>query len=142
MLDPQHSSSRIISTKSYNNLVYKLVEYKNLPPLSTCKASIDASEDDSKDSSYVMIPEDTSSSSIPTSPDPTHSLVDSVGCTVPSNEELYHDGPAIESFLNETSSQLTYYGLLCLYQVVRERELCVFFRNNHFSTMFRMNDRC
>ena len=51
-------------------------------------------------------------------------------------EELLRHGPVIETFLTETASQLTYVGLLALYQHVRERQLAIFFRNDHFSTMF------
>ncbi len=43
-----------------------------------------------------------------------------------------------EKFLAVTASQLTYYGLIQLHELVKERELCVFFRNNHFSTMFKL----
>ncbi|KAL0907867.1 hypothetical protein M5K25_022316 [Dendrobium thyrsiflorum] len=45
----------------------------------------------------------------------------------------------IKSFLESTASQLTIYGLFCLQEGLKERELCVFFRNNHFSTMFKFN---
>ncbi|XP_038605893.1 ubiquitin carboxyl-terminal hydrolase MINDY-2 isoform X2 [Tachyglossus aculeatus] len=40
-----------------------------------------------------------------------------------------------EQFLNTTATQLTYHGLCELTSAVQEGELCVFFRNNHFSTM-------
>lgn len=43
-----------------------------------------------------------------------------------------------EKFLAVTASQLTYYGLVQLHELVKERELCIFFRNNHFSTMFKL----
>ena len=45
-------------------------------------------------------------------------------------------GPIIETFLADTAAQLTYVGLLSLYQTLRERQLAIFFRNDHFSTMF------
>eukprot|EP00743_Colponemidia_sp_Colp-15_P005197 GILK01005592.1.p1 GENE.GILK01005592.1~~GILK01005592.1.p1 ORF type:complete len:564 (-),score=122.28 GILK01005592.1:478-2130(-) len=48
-------------------------------------------------------------------------------------------GRYIENFLTETASQLTYFGLLELHREVNERELCVFFRNNHFSTVFKIH---
>eukprot|EP00241_Pyramimonas_parkeae_P003724 CAMPEP_0114228484 /NCGR_PEP_ID=MMETSP0058-20121206/2372_1 /TAXON_ID=36894 /ORGANISM="Pyramimonas parkeae, CCMP726" /LENGTH=667 /DNA_ID=CAMNT_0001339443 /DNA_START=409 /DNA_END=2413 /DNA_ORIENTATION=+ len=48
------------------------------------------------------------------------------------------DAHAVECFLQETASQLTYYGLASLHQGVRERQLCVLFRNNHFGTLFRL----
>lgn len=49
--------------------------------------------------------------------------------------ELMRQGPIIETFLAETASQLTYIGLLALYETVRERQLGIFFRNDHFSTI-------
>lgn len=47
------------------------------------------------------------------------------------------EGAAAERFLRETASQLTYYGLTQLRQTLKEDELCVFFRNNHFSTLLK-----
>ncbi|CAI0414126.1 unnamed protein product [Linum tenue] len=46
-------------------------------------------------------------------------------------------GELIRNFLKNNASQLTFYGLFCLQEGLKERELCVFFRNNHFSTMFK-----
>ncbi|KAF9685763.1 hypothetical protein SADUNF_Sadunf03G0087800 [Salix dunnii] len=46
-------------------------------------------------------------------------------------------GERIRNFLKNNASQLTFYGLFCLQDGLKERELCVFFRNNHFSTMFK-----
>ncbi|KAL2516809.1 ubiquitin carboxyl-terminal hydrolase MINDY-1 [Abeliophyllum distichum] len=46
-------------------------------------------------------------------------------------------GELIRNFLRNSASQLTIYGLFCLQDKVKERELCVFFRNNHFNTMFK-----
>lgn len=43
----------------------------------------------------------------------------------------------ISHFLQSTSSQLTYAGFAELYAKTRDREISVFFRNNHFSTMFK-----
>ena len=43
----------------------------------------------------------------------------------------------VEEFLQDTASQLTYFGLAALHSGVSEGELCVFFRNNHFCTMCR-----
>ncbi|XP_010529522.1 PREDICTED: ubiquitin carboxyl-terminal hydrolase MINDY-1-like [Tarenaya hassleriana] len=47
------------------------------------------------------------------------------------------EGNLIRSFLESSASQLTFCGLFCLQEGLKERELCVFFRNNHFSTMFK-----
>lgn len=46
-------------------------------------------------------------------------------------------GEIISNFLKNSANQLTVYGLFCLQDGLKERELCVFFRNNHFSTMFK-----
>ncbi|KAK4761562.1 hypothetical protein SAY87_029446 [Trapa incisa] len=48
-----------------------------------------------------------------------------------------HQGELVRNFLKNNVSQLTFYGLFCLQDGLKERELCVFFRNNHFSTMFK-----
>ncbi|XP_051137706.1 uncharacterized protein LOC127255950 isoform X2 [Andrographis paniculata] len=47
-------------------------------------------------------------------------------------------GEIIRNFMKISASQLTLYGLFCLQDKVKERELCVFFRNNHFNTMFKI----
>ncbi|KAI4303485.1 hypothetical protein MLD38_039108 [Melastoma candidum] len=46
-------------------------------------------------------------------------------------------GELVRNFLRKSASQLTIYGLFSLQESLKERELCVFFRNNHFSTMFK-----
>lgn len=53
--------------------------------------------------------------------------------------KLAEDGPVIEAFLAASASQLTYTGLLKLYEFMNDRQLAVFFRNNHFSTLFALN---
>ncbi|CAN6200533.1 unnamed protein product [Urochloa humidicola] len=50
-----------------------------------------------------------------------------------------HQWELIDNFLRTTANQLTVYGLFCLQEGLNERELCVFFRNNHFNTMFKYN---
>jgi len=47
------------------------------------------------------------------------------------------DGLIIKEFMDRTASQLSYEGLLALHETVRERQLAVFFRNSHFSTMMK-----
>mmetsp|Transcript_11349 Transcript_11349/g.26170 ORF Transcript_11349/g.26170 Transcript_11349/m.26170 type:complete len:409 (+) Transcript_11349:111-1337(+) len=50
---------------------------------------------------------------------------------------ILEEGLLIKEFMNRTASQLSYEGLLELHQVVKERELAVFFRNSHFSAIMR-----
>lgn len=47
------------------------------------------------------------------------------------------EGMVIEHFLNDTASQLTYYGLQCLVETVPEGALSAFFRNNHFAALHK-----
>ena len=44
-----------------------------------------------------------------------------------------------QQFLEESASQLTYHGLCELSTTLKEGELAVFFRNNHFSTIYKRN---
>ncbi|XP_033638864.1 ubiquitin carboxyl-terminal hydrolase MINDY-2-like [Asterias rubens] len=51
-----------------------------------------------------------------------------------------HQGLVAEQFLQSTAAQLTYYGLCELNETTEEGDLCVFFRNNHFSTLIKHKD--
>lgn len=63
-------------------------------------------------------------------------LVEKIICCKQSDDsQLASEGFVAEQFLNNTATQLTYHGLCELTSTVQEGELCVFFRNNHFSTM-------
>jgi len=42
-----------------------------------------------------------------------------------------------EGFVTHTSSQLTHHGLCELNRVIKEGDVCVFFRNNHFNTVLK-----
>ena len=46
----------------------------------------------------------------------------------------------IEAFLADSSHQLTTYGLEQLHATMSDREICIMFRNNHFSTITRHGD--
>ncbi|KAM4747575.1 ubiquitin carboxyl-terminal hydrolase MINDY-2 [Rhinophrynus dorsalis] len=56
-------------------------------------------------------------------------------CKQSDSSELVSEGFVAEQFLSGTATQLTYHGLTELTTTLQEGELCVFFRNNHFSTM-------
>lgn len=53
------------------------------------------------------------------------------------NTELISQALVAEEFLEETASQITEYGLSQLQQKVREGEVAVLFRNNHFNTIYK-----
>jgi len=55
------------------------------------------------------------------------------------NAKAITDGLIVKEFMDRTAAQLSYEGLLALHEKVKERELAVFFRNSHFSTLLRYN---
>ncbi|KAM6981243.1 ubiquitin carboxyl-terminal hydrolase MINDY-2 [Aplochiton taeniatus] len=60
-----------------------------------------------------------------------------ISCKQAEGSEQAGEGFVAEQFLHSTATQLTYHGLCELTSTVQEGELCVFFRNNHFSTMIK-----
>ncbi|XP_035426530.1 ubiquitin carboxyl-terminal hydrolase MINDY-1 [Cygnus atratus] len=60
-----------------------------------------------------------------------------ITCKHSCDSNLVTEGLIAEQFLESTASQLTYHGLCELTAAVKEEELSVFFRNNHFSTMIK-----
>lgn len=59
--------------------------------------------------------------------------------SVPVTEGVHNQAWIVGEFLNSTCSQLTEYGLSQLLNRLAENQLAVFFRNNHFSTLFKRN---
>ncbi|XP_050410163.1 ubiquitin carboxyl-terminal hydrolase MINDY-2 isoform X2 [Patella vulgata] len=54
-------------------------------------------------------------------------------------EEDAREALVAEQFLERSASQLTYHGICELCHTVKDNQLCVFFRNNHFTTLFKHN---
>jgi len=52
-------------------------------------------------------------------------------------ERIIEEGLLIKDFMDRTASQLSYDGLMALHETLRERQLAVFFRNSHFSTILK-----
>ena len=51
----------------------------------------------------------------------------------------YITGLIAEQFLKATASQLTCHGVVKMLETMGEQQLAVFFRNNHFSTLYKKN---
>lgn len=100
LVDVQDKSTAdvILQHKSYNQLVFKLVE---------AQTSANSSEN-------IQICQD-----------------DAI------KNKLKIEAKVIEHFLEDTASQLTYYGLLQLHTSIPDGAMGVFFRNNHFSTLLK-----
>nr|XP_033779046.1 ubiquitin carboxyl-terminal hydrolase MINDY-1 isoform X2 [Geotrypetes seraphini] len=60
-----------------------------------------------------------------------------ITCKHSNDPNLVTEGLIAEQFLESSAAQLTYHGLCELMATVKEGELSVFFRNNHFSTMIK-----
>ena len=56
------------------------------------------------------------------------------------DSNLVTDSLVAQNFLEESASQLTYHGLCELGTTMKENELAIFFRNNHFSTIYKRNN--
>lgn len=104
---------QVLSNLSYNHIQNKLIEYNTL-----CE-NIPIIELSNKDINEIR----------------------KINNDILSNNELiiYKEGQIIDSFLNKSASQLTYHGVLALYNYMSDRQLAIFFRNNHFSTIFFYN---
>ncbi|XP_071970878.1 ubiquitin carboxyl-terminal hydrolase MINDY-1 [Engystomops pustulosus] len=60
-----------------------------------------------------------------------------ITCKHSSDPNQVTEGLLAEQFLESSAAQLTYHGLCELMAAVKEGELSVFFRNNHFSTLIK-----
>ena len=47
----------------------------------------------------------------------------------------------LNDFLNMTQSQMTYSGLFALQETLSENSIAILFRNNHFHTVLRQNNK-
>jgi hypothetical protein len=57
------------------------------------------------------------------------------------SQDTMRDVNTIRHWLEETASQLTFHGIIQLHQGLQDEQLCVFFRNNHFSTLYKHKDK-
>jgi len=57
-----------------------------------------------------------------------------------SDNDLINQSLVAQNFLEESASQLTYHGLCELVSTMKDNELAIFFRNNHFSTIYKHKD--
>ncbi|KAJ5080794.1 nf-e2 inducible protein [Anaeramoeba ignava] len=51
--------------------------------------------------------------------------------------QIIYEGKIIEKFLEDNPSQLTFYGITQLHSKLKDHEIAVLFRNNHFMTIFK-----
>lgn len=111
--DPSNAElCSVVGDMSYNHVLFKLVDYKTV--ISPVRRKADPAAEQNVSVSEAVEP-------------------------IEHNEEtkkLVYEGAVLERFLADTAPQFTYHGMLALYDTVRDGEFAVFFRNNHFSTLF------
>eukprot|EP00755_Sulcionema_specki_P021965 Sspe_Gene.75365::Locus_47092_Transcript_1_1_Confidence_1.000_Length_809::g.75365::m.75365 len=108
VISPDHPAADVVRGKSYDSLLELIIH----------KGEIQAEAERKKklaDEGTDVEPEDPE--------------------TVAKNQKVTEDASKAETFLKESANQLTYAGLFDLMTTVSEGELCIFFRNNHFSTI-------
>jgi len=112
LVDPQDEEMyKFVHTMSYNQLVEKQIQLQSI---------VQQTEDLSKQMASIDIATE--------------------GVSIAKEEEtakITREGMLVERFFNESASQLTYHGLSELHSGIKDEELCVFFRNNHFSTLYK-----
>jgi len=113
---------------SYNQIVEKIIAFEEAQ-----QSIVDASSKNTAEGGAAAVgttdeAKASASSSRPQSP-----------TSDPQTQRTISDGIIIKEFMDRTASQLSYDGLLALHEAVKERELCVFFRNSHFSAMLKYN---
>ncbi|KAF0700417.1 Aste57867_9042 [Aphanomyces stellatus] len=109
LVDPQDTAAySILAYKSYNQIVERLIDYHSVL--------------------------DTKERSVPTLMKERSLSMEDAQLKY---DQIASEGPLIDRFLADSASQLTYCGLVSLHEQLKERELAVFFRNNHFATLFK-----
>jgi hypothetical protein len=124
LVDPEAKDVyNAIGTNTYNDLMNKLVALD--APASTNTASTTSSQETPSTPSTPSTPTVPSDSSPKKQEEPPK----------PPTQQDYQEGVIVDNFLKQTASQLTSHGLAVLHNSIKEGDLCVFFRNNHFSTL-------
>jgi hypothetical protein len=115
LLDPQRTQeAQVIGPLSYDAAMSKLLAHK-----SVCEQS---NQCPSESSASISL----------------HSDQQQAGCQLTAQQEqLKVEATTIEGFLVATKSQLTRHGLKRLLQTIEDGEVAVFFRNNHYSTLYK-----
>lgn len=141
----------IVSPLTYNHLVERLIIYEDIQARVLdgtisldddghavgAAAPVEKSENPKADGAEA----DTSPAADPLAhlrcPSPTTGVM-----RAPRADEvrkILDEGIILKQFHDRTQTQLSYEGLLALHEVISERQLAVYFRNNHFSTVMKHN---
>lgn len=159
LLDPHDNTAEIVEGRTYNELIEIVVKGKDkeeeakkineiiqqksqeIEKLNEKKSS-EENDETKSEKDWVKVPEKGEDSEHSQSSQVNDGVLDDLKKEVDELEKKIADlqnsamkGQAINEFLEATGHQLTRYGLEKLHEHLREADVCVFFRNNHFSTM-------
>jgi hypothetical protein len=162
LADPQDTvATKVLAGRTYNHCVEILVAFRSLvgSPVKTAPVLEPEAETSMSYNSVVSVSSDDASGASATPPafstpvPPSHSGESPVGEATPSpvasaggspgaspprdSSLLIHEGGVVESFMEATATQLTYFGLVQLHSHVSEGQLVIFFRANHFNVMVK-----
>ena len=115
-----------VGNLSYNHLLFHLVEYKSL-----CEKR--------KQPSKLTDVSNNLSERVDAADVNAQEQIEVRHQNVEKEQNLMKEGAIFEKFLEATAPQFTYPGMLSLYSTMHDRQFAVFFRNNHFSTLFFYN---
>ena len=154
VVDPEWRTARdAIGARSYNQLMERLIELVTAEEQEPSKVLMvteptEMEEDETLRSALKLSlddKEDEPSRLSPTSAAVAQVLDETVrgienenkASEASTSSDAKVERTVIESFLESSASQLTRRGLTDARSALKERELCVFFRNNHFATVFK-----
>lgn len=159
LVDPiDKETHSVIGSNTYDDLMNKLAALDQPPPAAAPQtqpaqtppppAAAETSPSSSSPSQPSDTPSDPSLANKQSPPPPTSDTPSSTSPSTSRNDNAAEskksedikpptpeEGEIINAFLLQTSSQLTSHGLSVLLDTLKEDDLCVFFRNNHFSTI-------
>jgi len=147
LVDPQDPHySRHIRKMSYNQLVEKeIIIVGEADKAAEKMANLNINNDKPTDATTPTTSTTTTTASPTSTAGMSSDIAQQQGATETKtssekvDDEKLTQALLAERFLNETATQLTYFGLTELHAGLKEDELCVFFRNNHFNTLYKHN---
>jgi hypothetical protein len=139
--DPTDEACSLVKFSSYNQLTVMIIKGSEELEKMTAKLEQAEAEPLPSSSSSSSAPASSSAPSSDTNADfaaTSSSAPSSVDEEVVSEEAILaiKHGQMIRKWMEDTASQLTFHGITKLYEELKEGQLYVFFRNNHFSTIY------
>jgi hypothetical protein len=147
IIDPQDAeTASVLDDLTYNQAIEKFLLMEDLV---TAESKASAEENTKEPTQEILLSDNASPDNIPDAnlartasdigeliraPDELRKLDSGT------KERIIREGKLIGEFLDQTRSQLTVYGLTKLHEGIKDNNLSILFRNNHFSTVCKYKD--